>query len=236
MRFIPIAAAAAAIPLLVTACSSLSPTSTHTSTPSTGAVTSAAADPNAGLLTGTQLKARLVPAARFPSGFTLDSGGSVDTGDTYQTPTPPAGPPDCTRLDATSWVDLAGVGGVSFAESDYVNKNTSEEYAQEIDVYRGTSAKDVMAGLRKLARTCPSFHDSQSSSTVTVTLHQGPPLGDDALTFTLESPRWQGATTLEAVRLGTAVISVLYSADSGTGTTDATNLTRAVTANLKSKG
>src|SRR6202035_5216070 len=107
---------------------------------------------------------------------------------------------------------LSGVGAVSWAQNDYVDKVTSVTYAQEIDVYRGTSAQDTMAGLRKLASTCPSFQDQQTSSTVTVKLTAGPALGNDALTFTLDSPRWMGATTLEAVRIGTTVVNVLYSA------------------------
>lgn len=228
--FIPVAAAAIALPLLATACS---PT-TGTSGPVTGATSATPANPNAGLLTGTQLKALLAPASWFPPGFKLDPNGSADTGGSFQPPSPP-GTLKCARLDATSWVELSGVGGVSFAQNDYVNRSTSEQYAQEIDVYRGTGAQGVMAGLRKLASTCPHFRDAQTSSTVTVKLKQGPNLGDDALTFLLKSPRWAGGTTLEAVRVGTAVVSVFFSAGSGTGKTQATKLATLVTANLKNK-
>ena len=228
--FIPVAAAAIALPLLATACSP----ATSTSGPATKATSAAPANPNAGLLTGTQLKALLAPASWFPSGFQLDPNGSVDTGSGYQPPSPP-GKLTCSRLDATSWIELSGVGGVSFAQDDYVNHSTSEQYAQEIDVYRGTSAQGVMAGLRKLASTCPHFRDAQTSSTVTVKLKQGPHLGDDALTFLLKSPRWAGGTALEAVRVGTAVVSVLFSASAGTGKTQATKLATLVTTNLKNK-
>src|ERR1017187_10091768 len=233
MRFISITAVAA-LPLLFAACSSAP--SAGTSKPTGAAASSVTANPDAGLTTGAQLKALLVPAARFPSGFALDPTGSVNSGDTYQSPSSAAGAPDCTRLDATSWEALADVGSVSFAENDYIDKVNSEQYAQEIDVFRGTSAKDAMAGLRKLASTCPSFHDSQTSSTVTVKLSKGPALGDDALTFALGSAAWQGGITLEAVRVGTAVVTVLYSASSGTGTSQATDLATAVTKNLRSKG
>jgi hypothetical protein len=233
MRFISTTVAAAAVPLLVAACSSASPTGS--AEPTRSATSPAAADPNAGLLKGTQLKALLAPVSWFPSGFTSDPTGSVNTGDTYQGPSPTTGPPDCTKLDATAWVDLSGVGSVSFAQDDFIDQNISEQYAQEIDVYRGTSAQDTMAGLRKLASTCPAFHDSQTSSTVTVKLMNGPALGDDALTFTLNDPRWQGGTTLEAVRTGTAVVTVLYSAASGSATTQATRLATAVVANVKNK-
>ena len=93
--FIPVAAAAIALPLLATACS---PT-TSASGPATGATSAAPANRNAGLLTGTQLKALLAPASWFPSGFQLDPNGSVDTGSAYQPPSP-AGKLTCSRLEA----------------------------------------------------------------------------------------------------------------------------------------
>jgi hypothetical protein len=231
MRFISIAATAVALPLLVTACKSTS--QQGTSGPGGATASSAAASPTASPLTGIQLKAMLAPASWFPSGFAIDPTGSVDTGDSYQQPSSAGRAPGCIRLDGTAWVQLAGVGSVSFAQNDYIDRSISEQYAQEIDVYQGTSAKDVMTGLRRLARTCPSFHDAQTSSTVTVKLRQGPALGDDSLTFRLKSPRWQGGTALEAVRVGTAVVTVLYSAASGTGTAQATKLATTITRRLK---
>jgi hypothetical protein len=234
MRLISKAVIVAAVPLLAAACSSASPASP--ASPVATYKPPATTNPDAGLLTGTQLKALLAPASWFPPGFAVDPGASTETGDTYQEPSPSSGAPNCANLSASAWVDLSGVGAVSWAQNDYVDKATSVTYAQEIDVYRGTSAQDAMAGLRKLASTCPSFQDPQTSSTVTVKLTAGPALGNDALTFTLDSPRWQGATTLEAVRMGTAVVTVLYAASSGTGATQAVNLVTAITANLKNKG
>jgi hypothetical protein len=218
------AAATAALPLLVTACSaagSSSPGSAYGSAVATvAAASSSAANPDAGLLTGVELKGLLEPKSFFPKGFSADPGNSVNTGDTYQQPTAPGKLP-CTRLDATSWVDLSGIGPVSFAQDDFIDQTTSQQAAQEIDVYRGTSARVVMAALRKAAGRCPRFTDSQTSSVVTVRLGKGPAVGDDSLSFRLSSPRWLGGTTLVAVRVGTAVITVLFSADSGTGGTQA---------------
>src|SRR5215468_10055483 len=69
MRFsLPITVAALA--LLVAACSSTSPSAT--SPPSAKMTSSAPANPNAGLPTGTQLKALLAPASWFPRGFKID--------------------------------------------------------------------------------------------------------------------------------------------------------------------
>ena len=230
MRFISKAAIASAVPLLAAACSQASPTS-----PTAIYKPPATTNPDAGLLTGTQLKALLAPASWFPPGFAVDPGASTETGDTYQEPAPAAGAPRCAHLNASAWVDLSGVGAVSWAQNDYVDKVTSAQYDQEIDVYRGTSAQAAMAGLRKLATTCPNFQDSQTSSTVTVKLASGPALGEDALTLTLDSPNWAGGTALEAIRVGTAVVTVLYSATSGTGTTQATTLATPITKNIKGK-
>lgn len=224
MRLIVKAAgAAAALPLILTACSTSSSTGSTTSSQPTTTTTAAApspTDPDAGLFTGTQLKSMLAPASFFPSSFSSDPSGSVNTGDTFQAATPP-GKLACARMDTTGWVDLSDIGSVSFAQSDFIDKSISEEYAQEIDEYQGAGAKKVMAALRKLATRCRTFSDKQTSSTVTVKLGKGPSLGDDSMSFTLTSPRWQGGTTLEAIRIGTAVVTVLYSAVNGNGAAQA---------------
>jgi hypothetical protein len=191
-----------------------------------------AANPDAGLLTGTQLKARLAPASWFPAGFTLLPHNSIDTGNFYQPPFPP-GPLTCRRLDSTSWVPLANLGPVSFAQNAYIDTNIGE-YAQELDVFQGTTAQRVMANLSKVATArCRHFNDPQTSSTVTVELRKGPHLGDDALTIRLHDPRWTGDATLEAVRVGGAVATVYFSALSGTGQAQATKLAALISANLK---
>lgn len=215
---------------LLAACSQ-SPTTSSTS-PATTAPNSA--NPDSGLLTGTQLNAMLAPASWFPAGYGINSADSVNTGSAYVPPTTSANLP-CSRLDGTAWIDLARVGPVSFAQDDYIDKDTSEEYAQEIDVFQGSSAQQAMAGLRSVARTCPSFTDSQTRDTVTVQLHSGPSLGDDALTFLLSNPAWAAGTALIAVRVGNSVITVLYSGASGSGAPQATSLASLLARNVESK-
>lgn len=226
----------AALSLLVTACSAASsPSASVTMTPPATAASAAAttANPDAGLLTGIQLKAALAPAGWFPGGFRIGSTGAVNTGSDYQSPEPP-GPLPCSRLEETSWIDLADVGFVSFAQNDYIDKASSEEYAQEIDVYQGTGARRVMTRLGSLARTCPSFRDDiASGSTVTVARIAPPRLGYQAVALTLADPTWPGGETLEAIRIGTAVITVWFSAERGPGTAQATALARTVLRNLK---
>jgi hypothetical protein len=180
------------------------------------------------------LKALLAPQSWFPAGFTLDPKGSADTGDLYQ-PVKPAGQLPCTNFDGASWVQLGGGGAVSFAENDYLDTSLGQ-YAQEIDVFEGTAAQNVMTTLRTQASSCKTFQDPQTSSTVSATLAEGPQLGDDALTITLQDPSWGGDVTLEAVRVGSAVVTVYFSAASGTAQAQATSLATVLTANLKKAG
>jgi hypothetical protein len=225
MRVTPLTAVVMAIPLLAAACS-LSPKTSSTSPTS--------ANPDAGLLTGTQLTSMLAPSSWFPSGYAVDPTGSRNTGSLYVAPTATANLP-CSRLDGTAWIDLADIGPVSFAQNDYIDQSTSEEYAQEIDVFRGSDAQQAMSALRHLSGTCLRFPDSQTSSTVTVHFQDGPSLGDDALTILLSSPAWAAGTALEAVRVGSAVVTVLYSGASGNGIPQATGLATLIAKNLQSK-
>lgn len=209
--------ACAALPLSVAACSSSGSGSSSASGNAAGSHTTTAAqtstDPDAGLPTGTQLKADLVSTG-IPAGYALDTSGSVDTGADYQVPTSPTGT-GCTDLDGTSWVALAGYGSVSFAQNDYINKATSEEFAQEIDAFPGTTAQDVMTALSEIATKCPTFSDSETSSTVKVSVSTNSSPGDGAVVITLSDPQWVGGITLEAVRVGHSVVTVLSSANSG---------------------
>lgn len=226
MRLVPTALAAAALPLLA-ACSPFSGTG-HPGI-STGKPASPA------LLNGAQLKAALAPASFFPAGYTLDPTGSVNTGPDQQAASPPPSRrPDCAKLEGTSWVVLAAPGSVAFAENDYLDK-AKQEYAQEIDSYPGTGAEQVMASLRKVAAACATYHEANTSARTTVKLRGGPPLGDDALTLVLANPSFEGGITLEAVRVGTAVITVQMSALSGTGQSQATSLATRITRDLRAR-
>lgn len=222
-------AAVIAVPFVITACSSgVGSPSAGSSSPagaSASAGATASASPDAATFTGTRLKAMLEPRSFFPKAFAPDPGGSVNTGDGYQPATAPGKLP-CSRLGSTAWVDLSDIGSVSFAQSDFIDKPATEEYAQEIDVYPGATAQAVLRALRKLPARCSGYEDPQTGGTVTVTLGKGPAIGNASLSLLLSSPVWQGGTTLEAVRVGQAVVTVLYSADSGTGAKQASALAR----------
>ena len=210
----------AALSLSVAACSSsgsdpgASSAGSHPTTAAPTTNTPTTADPDAGLPTGTQLKADLLSKG-IPARYVLDTGNSVDTGSDFQAPSASLRATSCASLDATSWVDIAGHGAVSFAENDYVDKGSEEEFAQEIDAFQGTTAQDVMTALSDITAKCPTFKDSQTNSTVKVSVATSASPDDGTVVITLSDPQWEGSTTLDAIRVGRSVVTVLSSANSG---------------------
>jgi hypothetical protein len=220
--------AAAVLPLALAACSS------GTTAQPSSAKTKPAKDPNAGLLTGAQLKKALAPASFFAAGFAVDPSGARDSGTTYAPPSSsPAPKPDCSLLGGTSWITITGDSGVSFAQNDYVSKNTSEDIAQEVDTYRGTTSTTVLTNLEKAATTCATFTDSQTHSKVKATGATTPGLGDAAYTITLTDSAWENGTTLIAVRAGTDVVSVMSTDGHDNGAATAKKLAAQIVTSLK---
>ncbi|MFJ5268391.1 hypothetical protein [Streptomyces sp. NPDC088358] len=220
--------AAAVLPLALAACSS--GTSDHPSS----APTKAAKDPDAGLLTGARLKKALAPASFFASGFAVDPDGARDSGTAYTAPSASAAAkPDCSLLGGTSWIAVTGVSGVSFAQNDYVSKATSEDIAQEIDTFRGTTAAEVLKDLEKTATACATFTDAQTHSQVKVTGAATPGLGDTAYALTLTDSAWQNGSTLIAVRSGTDVVSVMSTDGHDNGAATAAKLAARIVTSLR---
>ncbi|MCX4649375.1 MULTISPECIES: hypothetical protein [unclassified Streptomyces] len=230
VKALPLVALSLALPL--TACSSgTSDSSAGTAKPKQAA----SKDPNAGLLTGAQLKKVLAPTSFFPAGFAVDASGARDTGGTYVEPSsaPASAKPDCAKLDGTSWIAVTGVSGVSFAQNDFVNKNTSEDIAQEIDVFRGTTSSTVLKGVEEVASACATFTDDQTHTKVKVTGQAASGLGDAAYTVTLTDGAWQNGATLIAARVGTNVVSVMSTDGHDNGAATAKKLTAQLVASLK---
>ncbi|MEU2059864.1 hypothetical protein [Streptomyces sp. NPDC013455] len=234
MRFSSRAAtliAVAALPLALSACSS---SSDSPSTAKASAKPAKAKDPNAGLLTGTQLKKALAPASAFPAGFTLQADGASDSGGDFLAPSSrKTAKPDCTRLEGTAWLQVTGYeGGVSFAQDDYINQDKTEEVAQEIDAFQGDTAKTVMKQLRSVAAECATFTDTDTHAKVKVTGKSTSGLGDEAYTMTLTSGAWETGTTLIAARTGNTVVTVLSTAGADDGAAVAKKVTAKVLGNL----
>ncbi|MYW69156.1 hypothetical protein GTY65_34550 [Streptomyces sp. SID8379] len=238
MRSLPRAAAlltaAAVLPLALTACSSDDTTDAAKS--SAGKSSAAKSeDPDAGLATGARLKKALAPASFFGAGYSVDKSAARDTGTTYQEPTSdPAAvtKPDCAKLGGTSWIALTGDEGVSFAQNDYMNADTTADIAQEIDEFRGTTATTVMKHLVRAVAACPTYKDADTKSEVKVSGKATAGLGDDAYTVTLTDSVWDNGTTLIAVRKGTSVVTVMSTDGHDNGAATAGKLAKRVTDSL----
>jgi len=236
MRLLPAAAAlltAAALPLATAAC-------TTGARPAPGGAASppstapSPADPDAGLLTGTQLKGLLEPRAYFPRGYVRDPAATRDIGPGYQQPgTTGVAQPDCRLLGATSWMSITGISGVSFAEDAYLDQASSSEIAQEIDVYRGTAARAVIQKLGTIATACPWYTDAQTGSRATVREQASPQFTAGGYVITVTDPAWRSGTTLVAARVGTAVVAVLSTDGAGNGRASAMRLARQLVAVLQ---
>ena len=220
MRLLPAAAAlltAAALSLAAAACSTGSPPAPGKPAGGASAARSSA-NPDAGLLTGTQLRGLLEPRSYFPRGYVRDPAGTRDTGSGYQEPTATSvAKPKCGLLGATSWTSMTGISGVSFAENAYISKARSSEIAQEVDVYSGTTSRAVMQKLGAVATVCPWYTDPQTGRRATVSEETSPRFAEGGYVITVTDPAWRSGTTLVAARAGTAVVTVLSTdgADNG---------------------
>ncbi|MQY37782.1 hypothetical protein SRB17_57870 [Streptomyces sp. RB17] len=223
--------AVAALPLALTACSSGSSSDSGGASPEPAK----AKDLNASLATGTQLKKALAPASAFPSGFAPEADGASDSGGRFLSPSARStAKPDCTRLESTSWIQVTGFkGGVSFAQNDYVNHDKTEEVAQEVDAFRGTTASAVLKQLQTVAGECATFTDTDAHAKVKLTGRSTAGLGDEAYTMTLTSGAWENGSTLVAARSGNSVITVLSTAGTDDGATTAKKVTTQILGNLK---
>ncbi|MFJ3642453.1 hypothetical protein ACIPRD_22180 [Streptomyces sp. NPDC090108] len=222
--------AVAALPLALAACS------TGTDSSAKPEKAAKAADPNAGLLTGTQLKAAL-PKSVTPASLLPVKGGSPDSGDDFMDQSPRStAKPKCSDFESNAWPSLSGYqGGVSFAQGDFVNKAQTEEIADEIDAFQGETAKSVMKGIRDAVAACPTFTDTDAHAQVKAEGHAAPGLGDEAYTIRLTSPRFENGSTLVAARVGNSVATVMSTAGNDDGAATAGAVITHIVDALKAK-
>jgi hypothetical protein len=195
-----------------------------TSSATTGSAATASAgtttvsDPNAGLKNGTQLKPALLTTKDVGSGFTVNKDLVRDSGDVFGPKTKTVSPTKaaCKDVETNVWIDGAGIGSASFAQTGFKDSYGSEIDA-EIDGFRGTSAEAVMANLKKLFTVCSSYKitvPGVPKGTVHLVAKPGSKVGDESVRAVLTSKVYEGGTTLVAIRVGKTVVSVLYSSSS----------------------
>lgn len=169
------------------------------------------------VLTGTKLNSLLLPASAMPKGLQLNADGARNTGDSVQPGASNPVAPDkvCDMFRQTAWIRTAGIDSATFAQNDYVDAGHTNQFAQEIDTFHDADATKVMANLRKALAGCASFTDRSGGMTVKVKLVTSAlsGTGDEGIKAVETSDAWQGETTLVAIRVGTAIVTTLYSSD-----------------------
>jgi hypothetical protein len=167
------------------------------------------------VLTGTQLEATLLPAGALPSGYAIDPSGERNSGD--GTPADASQPVSaskaCSLLTGSSWVLAGGISSGSFAQNDYVNAAKTAEVAQEVDSFTGNDAQQAMAALWQAFGECAKFSDASQGASAAITMVSSrlPGVGDEAFDGVQKSPSYNGGTTLVAIRVGSSIVTVLYS-------------------------
>lgn len=200
---------AAAVTSLIAGCSAASSLTSSTLAPASSATSSAAA------LSGPQLANILLPAKSLPSGYKVNASGTLNTAS--QLPSDSAQPMPaskvCQTFTQTSYIRAAGINTGTWAQSDYVNADNTGEIAQEIDVFTGTDAQQAMTTLWQEWGKCASFTYPSNGTTVSSTLTRSriPGQGDDAIKAVIVSPTFQGGFTLAAIRIGSQIVTTLYS-------------------------
>jgi len=154
----------------------------------------------------------------MPKGFSEDKTGTLNTGQQLpaDSPSPIPSGQVCRSFEQTGWIQVAGISTGDFAQSDYLNADHSAEVAQEIDVFTGDDAQHAMTTLWTQFGHCASFSYPSNGTTekATMTRKKLTGTGDEAIEAVSVSPGFDGGLTLVAVRVGSAIITVLDSSPS----------------------
>lgn len=197
---------------LIAGCSPAGSSPAASSSPSAPATTPS---PTHSALSGPQLSDILLPASSMPDGFTLDPSATRNTGSQLPSDNSQPVPASevCQAFMQTSFIRAAGIETGVFAQSDFVNADRSQEIAQQIDVFTGTDAQQAMTKLWQAFGKCSSFSYKSNGTTVhsTLTRSRLSGAGDEAVKAVIVSPVFQGGETLVAVRMGSQIITTLYS-------------------------
>lgn len=234
-HFVRLISLALALPLALAACSSSSNTSTSASPAGTQPSAAASSSSSAAVApaTGTDLKHALVTTV--PSGFKLDKSGTVDTGTDMQDEKNGSAKSSshCADLDGTGWIEVSGMSGVSFAQSDYLDGH-DQEIAQEVDAFdTSADAARAMSQLTAFMHKCKTFAASKISYHLATSPVSG--IGSNAIAGTITSSRITGGVVEVAALSGTNVVTVLYSARSLTTAKSAKTLAAKIVTNLQSQ-
>jgi hypothetical protein len=186
-----------------------------TTTPTAAA--QATASPAQATLTGTKLNSMLLSARDLPAGFRPYTPGLRNSADgiSPDSSSPVPAGQVCGRLTGTSWIEAAGIDGAAFAEREYNNSGRTETIGEEIDTFDSGDAQKVMSGLWKAFGQCKAFTQDYSGMQARTTTVRAklPGAGDEAIKAVETSPTFKGGTTLVAIRIGSTIVTCIYSSE-----------------------
>ena len=120
----------------------------------------------------------------------------------------------CADLGATGWIDVSGMSGVSFAQSDYVDGH-DQEVAQEVDSFdTPADAARALSQLKAFMSKCKTFTDPSDGTTYHLATSSVNGLGTAAVQGVATSPSVTGGVVEIASVRGNNVITAFYSARS----------------------
>lgn len=188
------------------------------STTSPTASAQATASTAKAILTGTKLNSMLLSARDFPAGFTDYKPGARNTADGVSPDSATSIPAKqvCDRLTSTSWIEVGGLDGATFAQREYDNRGRTSTIGEEVDTFDGNDAQKVMSRLWTAFGRCKSFTQAYSgmqaaTTTARVKLSVA---GAQAIKAVETSPMFKGGTTLVAIRIGNSIVTCIYSSQS----------------------
>jgi hypothetical protein len=191
-------------------------------------------------LTGTQLSGILLPASSLPTGFKEDPSATQDSGSAQPSDTaaPMTGSQVCDVFAQTGFIRAGGITAGDFAQSDYVTADKNQEIALEIDAFTGTDAQQVMTTLWQELGKCSSFTYTNNGTKVSNTLTRSrlAGVGDDAFKAVDMSPVYSGGETVVAVRVGSQIITTVYSSSGNDVGSAAVGYAEQIAQRLKAAG
>ena len=229
-----IAIASGVLALAVTGCGFIGHTTTETTTTAASPrPTAASPSPSARPLDGATLYLLLLPASAMPMGFRIDPSGTRNAAQALPQDTSQPVPNShvCDALNGISWIAAGDISTTDFAQNDYANAGKTQELAQEIDAFQPGDAEKVMSRLWRVFGYCRTFTIRANGTTATVSLtrHRLARVGDQAIGAVWTTPVFLGGTSLVAIRVGDAIVTVLVSsAGSGKGAATAVAVAKRV--------
>ncbi|MET9078939.1 hypothetical protein ABZX95_44040 [Streptomyces sp. NPDC004232] len=225
------------LPLALSSCSRTSPASSgSTSIPSTPEAKATSEDPDNGVYPGVDLKDVLLPVGVLPKGYKAEKAYTDNSGTGLgPTVTKPISK-NCNLLRRNTWVNAAGIGTAGWAEA-YFTSSPPKAYVEEIDSFRGSSARTAMTRLKTYAKSCATFKDSSGPKQATFKVVMKPVrgLGEESFEIVMSARVYVSGQTTVVSREGHVIVFSICNDGSSDLGAPAIGFARKLVANVRSQ-